>query len=54
MIEFSKICLRQNSIFENFEITRIVFYKICEIFVLQRTQREHMITLEMEDGREAS
>ena len=33
MIKFSKICLHQNSIFENFENPRNYFYKIIEIFV---------------------
>ena len=33
MIEFSKVCLHQNSIFENFENPRIFF--------LQSTEREH-------------
>ena len=32
MIKFSKICLHQNLIFENFENPRIFFLKICEIF----------------------
>ena len=32
MIKFSKICLHQNSIFENFENPRIFFLKIREIF----------------------
>jgi len=42
MIEFSKICLQQNSIFESFENPGI-FYKINEIFIcfcLQFVQRE--------------
>ena len=32
MIKFSKTCLHQNSIFENFENPRILFCKIREIF----------------------
>ena len=32
MIEFSKICLHQNSVFENFENPRNFFLKIREIF----------------------
>ena len=32
MIKFSKICLHQNSIFENFEIPRIFFWKSAKFF----------------------
>ena len=41
----SKICLHQNSIFENFEIPRNCFIKSAKflfVFVLQCTQRKHV------------
>ena len=54
MIEFSKICLLQNLIFENFENLRIFF---CEnpriIFVLfYNAHKENMFTINLENGRE--
>ena len=46
MIEFSKICFKQNSIFENFENPR-------NYFLFYNVYKENMFTIEIEDGQEA-
>ena len=51
MIEFSKICLHQNSIFENFEYPQKKFKSAN--FFFYNVHKENMFTMEMEDGREA-
>ena len=51
MIEFSKISLHQNSIFEQFENPRF-FFKSANFF-FYNVHKENMFTMEMEDGREA-
>ena len=68
MIKFSKICLHQNSIFENLKNPRKFFYKIREIFFCSRRTlmlfvikenphvfyfEEKMFTNEIKDGHEA-
>ena len=57
MMKISNICLHQNSIFIKF-LKILKIHKIfCEnpriIFVLRCTQRAHMFTINLEDGREA-
>ena len=42
IIKFSKICLHQNSFFENFENPRIFCFKSANFFILQCTQWEHV------------
>ena len=49
MIEFSKICLQQNSIFDNFENLQ---KKILGGFY--NVYKEKMFIIEIEDGREAT
>ena len=58
MIKFSKICLHQNSIFENFENPRNLFLKIREIFcfyylLTRRSPVYFIFTNEIKYRREA-
>ena len=45
MIKFSKICLHQNSIFENFENPRIFFWKSAKFFFVICLQGEALCIL---------
>jgi len=55
MIDFSKICHYQNSIFKKFENPQNYFYEICEIFACFyfTMYKKIMFPIEIKDGREA-
>ena len=54
MIEFSRICQKQNSIFENFK-NLFDFFLNSRIFLFlcYNVHKKKMFTIEKEDGREA-